>query len=113
MTLLPLVHLHQKDFASLESGPRYIIPRRDSLPSDRQRRGMSDGISDSRGRQSTLDKPPQNNYVKLMGRQQEIIDELFYLRHEWEDNKRDLFDLTELIGRLAAKIEEWVGVTDE
>ena len=42
-----------------------------------------------------------------------IENELLWLRHEWEDNKRDLFDLNELIGRLAAKIEEWVGVAEE
>ena len=59
------------------------------------------------------DKPKQNNYVRIITQQQEIINEMFYLRHEWEDNKRDLFDLNELIGRLAAKIEEWVGVAEE
>ena len=52
------------------------------------------------------EKPKQNNYVRIITQQQEIVNEMFYLRHEWEDNKRDLFDLNELVGRLARKIEE-------
>ena len=58
-------------------------------------------------------QPPQNNYQRIIDQLVTVKDELFYLRHEWEDNKRDLFDMNELIGRLATKIEEWVGVADE
>ncbi len=43
----------------------------------------------------------------------ENTNEVFYLRHEWEDVKKDIFDLNELVGRLATKIEEWVGVAEE
>ncbi len=79
---------------------------------------MSDGHTDSRRSQTTLTEKPappvkQNNYQRIITQQQEIVNEMFYLRHEWEDNKRDLFDLNELIGRLAQKIEEWVGVAEE
>lgn len=57
--------------------------------------------------------PAQNNYLRLVKGHEDILNELTWLRHEWEDNKRDLFDLNELVGRLASKIEEWVGVAEE
>ena len=60
-----------------------------------------------------IDKPPQNNYTLILKELENVYNEIFYLRHEWEDNKRDLFDLNEMIGRLATKIEEWVGVAEE
>ncbi len=40
-------------------------------------------------------------------------DEILYLRRALEEHSREIFDLTELIGRLATKIEEWVGVAEE
>ncbi len=39
--------------------------------------------------------------------------EFLYLRHEVETQNNLIFDLTELIGRLAEKIEQWVGVAEE
>ncbi len=44
---------------------------------------------------------------------QETTNELLWLRHSYEDMVNQMFDLTELIGRLAAKIKEWVGVAEE
>ncbi len=57
--------------------------------------------------------PKQNNYEMILKWQADIANELLWLRHEWEDNKRDLFDLNVLVGRLATKIEIWVGVAEE
>ncbi len=64
--------------------------------------------------------PKQNNYETMIGLLGEIKDEIFYLRHEWEDNKRDIFDLNELVGMLqnrililSVKIQKWVGVEEE
>ncbi len=49
----------------------------------------------------------------ILDGQKEIANEALWLRHSYEDQVNQLFDLTELIGRLAAKIEEWVGVAEE
>lgn len=64
--------------------------------------------------------PQQNNYDRIIDQLEKVQLELVYLRHEWEDNKRDLFDNNEMIGLLAKhirvqsrKIEEWVGVAEE
>ncbi len=69
---------------------------------------------------SPTDEPKQNNYERIIKLQQQVINEMTWLRHEWEDNKRDLFDLNELVGMLVnnirvqnRKIEEWVGVAEE
>ncbi len=50
---------------------------------------------------------------RIIAKLEQIELELVYLRHEWEDNKKDSFDNNELLGRLATKIEEWVGVAEE
>ena len=78
---------------------------------------MSDGHTDSRASQTTIDtyervlagvkpKPTQNNY-------QIILDELFWIRKEIEEIRQDIFDHSEVMGYLGRKIEEWVGVAEE
>ncbi len=77
---------------------------------------MSDGHTDSRRSQKTLtelETPVQNNYEK-------IVDQMFWLTKELQEHRRDVYDLTEVIGFLqlsiniqAVKIEEWVGVAEE
>ncbi len=83
----------------------------DPMPSDRQTKLSSNILPD---------RPDQNNYERIVARMEhmshqlgEQTNELMWLRHEWEDNKRDLFDLNELVGRLATQIEKWVGVAEE
>ncbi len=59
----------------------------------------------------------ESRYVTVLSTildgQKEIANEALWLRHSYEDQVNQLFDLTELIGRLAAKIEEWIGVAEE
>ncbi len=63
--------------------------------------------------QTKIDTPTQNNYTRILQKTNEIQDEVFWLRHAYEDQVNQIYDLSELIGRLAAKIEEWVGVAEE
>ncbi len=63
-------------------------------------------MSETPSTQTTLVKPPPQPQLNLK-------DEVFWLRCSYDELAREIFDLTELIGRLAAKIEEWVGVAEE
>ena len=73
---------------------------------------MSDGHTDSRREQTQLSgiwagQSPRDPEPTL------ILDELFWMRKELEDMRKDIFDTNELIGRLATQIQVWVGVAEE
>ncbi len=57
--------------------------------------------------------PKQNNYDQLKIMLAVMKDEMFWIRKEFGDMISAFEDHTELIGRLARKIEDWVGVADE
>ncbi len=109
MTLQPLVHLHQKDAPARGSGLRYLnsvcvfgpMVRASTMPNTQT------ALPEFAGRaKAPREQPKQSNYEL-------IIDELFWLRASYDDQVNQIFDLTELIGRLAEKIEQWVGVAEE
>ncbi len=127
MTLQPLVHLHQKDARQVEERPRYIIPR--GLMSAGPDTTVSSGHVDTRVQNTLVNKEiVQTRYAVVLEsifegmkqmdeasehRVEGLETEFLYLRHEVETQNNLIFDLTELIGRLAEKIEQWVGVAEE
>ena len=42
-----------------------------------------------------------------------IADEILYLRREIEEMKRDMFDVSVMLGRLTSAVTVWVGVAEE
>ncbi len=86
-----------------------------------QTSAMSDINSDPLGRKTTQTQlPKQNNYEVLIINIEQIKDEVFWLRSSYDDQVNQIFDMTEMLGLLqarimvlAVKIEQWVGVAEE
>ncbi len=100
------------------SGP---MARASTMPEPTQT--QLERIADNAGNYHS-NTPPQNNYETLKKILHALKDEVFWTRKELEDLRGEhtrevtetnnlIFDLTELVARLAVQIEVWVGVEEE